>query len=29
LLVHPSGHCDQQKPERVENSLHLETDQNL
>jgi hypothetical protein len=24
LLVHPSGHCDQQKPERVENSRHLE-----
>jgi hypothetical protein len=24
LLVHPSGHCDQQKPERVDNSRHLE-----
>jgi hypothetical protein len=24
LLVHPSGHSDQQKPERVENSRHLE-----
>jgi hypothetical protein len=24
LLVHSSGHCDQQKPERVENSRHLE-----
>jgi hypothetical protein len=24
LLVHPSGHCDQQKPERVDNWRHLE-----
>jgi hypothetical protein len=24
LLVHPSAHCDQQKPERVDNSRHLE-----
>jgi hypothetical protein len=23
LLVHPSGHCDQQKPERVDSSRHL------
>jgi hypothetical protein len=23
-LVHPSGHCDQQKPERVESSRYLE-----
>src|SRR5215831_4990406 len=25
LLVHPSGHRDQQKPERIENLVHLQT----